>query len=106
MVHCPRVLANTDVQQKLIPQLHKHFEVCLTVSPLEIHVTAPVNITKLHRVISLGQKAWMSQYFEFNKHKRKQAKHEFDKAFSKFMKQRVREDLREPREPNLAESNH
>ena len=74
---------------KLVPHLFDHKNYVLHYRNLKFIKELGVEITKVHRVLSFKQKAWLKEYIDFNTEKRKGARNEFEKDFFKLMNNSV-----------------
>ena len=74
---------------KLVSHLMDRKGYCIDYRNLKYVSDLGVQITKIHRVVSYSQKAWLKPYIDFNTDKRKEAKNEFEKDFFKLMNNAV-----------------
>lgn len=75
----------TGKNKKLIPTFFPHNNYVTHYRNLQYYVQLGVQVTKLHKVLTFHQEAFMKDYIEFNTEKRKQAKTDFEKDFYKLI---------------------
>jgi hypothetical protein len=78
-------MSTTAQSTKLVPTLLNRRKYCTHYSLLRFYIHHGMVLTKIHRVISFRQKAWMKPYIVANQKLRVSAKNEFDKGFFKKM---------------------
>ena len=71
---------------KLVPHLKEHKNYVVTLKVLQQAVELGVKITKLHRIVSYDQKAWMKPYIDHNVAKRCAAKKAGNKTMADYYK--------------------
>ena len=71
--------------KKLIPNLKNKQKYVTHYRNLKLYVSLGMRVTKIHRVLSFHQKAWMKPYIDFNTRKRQEAKTDFEKSLFKLM---------------------
>jgi hypothetical protein len=81
-----RKLIETD---KLVPNLNPKERYVLHYRNLQLYLELGMHITKIHRILSFSQSAWMEPYIELNTKLRTQAKTDFEKDFFKLMNNSV-----------------
>ena len=75
--------------KKLIPNLNNKVKYVTHYRNLKLYTSLGMKLTKIHRVLSFEQEAWMKAYIDFNTSKRQQSKSEFHKALFKLMNNSV-----------------
>jgi hypothetical protein len=79
-------LIETD---KLVPNLNPKERYVLHYRNLQLYLELGMHITKIHRILSFNQSAWMAPYITLNTNLRTQAKTDFEKDFFKLMNNSV-----------------
>jgi hypothetical protein len=71
--------------KKLIPNLRDKTKYITHYRNLKLYASLGLRVTKIHRVLSFYQNAWMEPYILFNTLKRQEAKTDFEKSLFKLM---------------------
>lgn len=74
-----------DKIKKLVPHLGPRKEYIVHYKNLQYYLTKGLKLTKVHKVLSFKQEAWLKPYIEFNTLKRQQATDKFSQDLYKFM---------------------
>lgn len=74
---------------KLVPDLNPKLNYVVHYRNLKYYIEAGLKVSKVHRVLSFEQGAWLSGYINFNTEKRKAAANDFEKDFFKLMNNAV-----------------
>jgi hypothetical protein len=82
---------------KLIPNLKNKCKYIVHYKNLQCYINKGLKVTKIHKVMSFNQFAWMKPYIEFNSLQRSKATNDFEKDFYKTM-----EDVRNRMEGRIA----
>ena len=75
----PNLVPNLSSKTKYIVQYHS----------LKLYLSLGLRVTKVHRVLTFTQSAWLKPYIDFNTGKRTQASNGFEKDFFKLMNNSV-----------------
>jgi hypothetical protein len=78
-------LNKSNKTQKLIMDLHDKKNYVVYSRLLEDHVSRGAIVTKIHRIISFREEAWLKPYIDFNTAQRKKATTDFEKNIWKLM---------------------
>lgn len=78
-----------DSLPKLVPDLNSKTKYVIHYRNLKYYINSGMIVSKVHRVISFEQEAWLSDYINFNTEKRKLAVNAFEKDFFKLMNNAV-----------------
>ena len=84
-----RLQIKDDSTSKLICTLSTKKNYVLHIKNLQLYLSLGMKITKVHKVMSFEQKAWLKPYIEYNTNMRKKAKNNFEKDFYKLMNNSV-----------------
>lgn len=76
-------------QTKLIPHLNDRKNYTLHVKNLNYYLGMGLVLTKIHRILTFKQQAWLKPYIDFNTNQRMFAKNNFEKDFFKLMNNAV-----------------
>jgi hypothetical protein len=91
--------------KKLIPNLRNKTKYVTHYRNLKLYVSLGMRVSKIHRVLSFHQEAWMKPYINFNTRKRQEAKTDFEKSLFKLMNNstfgKTMEDVRRRRKVEL-----
>ena len=71
------------VVRKLVPNLMKKTKYVVHLRNLQFYLSKGMVLTKIHRVFSCHQEAFMESYIMFNTEKRKRADNDFEKDLFK-----------------------
>jgi hypothetical protein len=63
--------------RKLVPNLNNKTKYVLHYKNLKLYVSLGLKVTRIHRILSFSQKAWMKEFIDFTTEKRKNAKKRF-----------------------------
>ena len=74
--------------EKLITSLHNKSNYVVHYRNLKLFEALGLKVTKMHRVLSFHQSAWLKPYIEFNTERRKAAKNDSEKDFFKLTNNR------------------
>lgn len=77
------------VVAKLVPNLNNKSKYVSHIKTLQFYVKHGLKLTKVHRVISFRQSAWLEPYIRFNTEKRAKCDNDFEKDFYKLMNNSV-----------------
>ena len=75
----------TSSVTKLIPNLGNKHKYIVHYRTLQLYIKLGLKVTKIHRVLSFKEKAWVKPYVDFNTEKRRQAKTSFEQDMFKLM---------------------
>ena len=67
--------------KKLIPNLSNKTNYIVHYRNLQLHLSLPVRLTKIHKMLKFKQSNWMKKYIDFNTEKRTNAANSFEKKF-------------------------
>ena len=70
----------SDVK-KLIPNLSNKTNYIVHYRNLQLYLSLPVRLTKIHKMLKFKQSNWMKKYIDFNTEKRTNAANSFEKKF-------------------------
>ncbi|KAK0056091.1 hypothetical protein Bpfe_014492 [Biomphalaria pfeifferi] len=91
--YCKTLLDKFHIKEpggdKLIPNLMNKEKYVVHYRTLKLYLKLGMNLTKVHRVISFHQTAWLKPYIDFNTEKRKQSSDVSQKDFFKLMNNSV-----------------
>ena len=97
-------LGSARKDPKTSPKFKRQNQVHCTLH-LKQYVQLGMKITKVHRILSFHQSAWLKPYIDFNAHHQKLATNDFEKDFLKLMNNSVfgktMENLRNHRKVEL-----
>ena len=71
--------------KKLVPNLRNKSKYVVHYRNLQLYVSLGMVVTKIYRVLSFSQKAWMKPFVDFNTQKRTHAKNDFESALFKLI---------------------
>ena len=74
---------------KLVPNLSSKTKYIVHYHSLKLYLSLGLRVTKVHRVLTFTQSAWLKPYIDFNTGKRTQASNGFEKDFFKLMNNSV-----------------
>lgn len=78
-----------DSFPKLVPTLYKKERYVLHYRNLKYYVSQGLILSKVHKILSFSQGAWLKPYIEFNTEKRQLATNEFEKNYFKLQNNSV-----------------
>jgi len=74
-----------DKSKKLIPNLKNKTKYGVHYRLLKFYLSHGLKLTKIHRVVSFDQEAWLKPYIDFNTQMRAKASSDFEKGFFKLL---------------------
>ena len=79
----------SDKVEKLVPSLQNKMNYVCHIKNFQYYVKSGLVPTKIHKILSFKQQAWLKEYIDYNTDKRSKASSEFEKAFYKLMNNSV-----------------
>ena len=70
---------------RLTPNLYNKSKYLIHIKNLQLYLALGMKLTKIHRVLTFTQKAWLKPYILFNTQKRRDALSDFEKDFFKLL---------------------
>ena len=77
--------AKEDKSKKLIPNLNNKTKYGVHYRLLKFYLSHGIKLTKIHKVVSFDQEAWLKPYIDFNTQMRAKASSDFEKNFFKLL---------------------
>ena len=74
---------------KLVPNLQNKTKYVLHFKNLKQYLSLGMRLSKIHRILTFQQSAWLKPYIDYNTDKRKQATNDFEKDFYKLLNNAV-----------------
>ena len=94
--------------KKLVPNLNNKRNYILHYRNLKFYLEQGLQLKSIHRVLAFKQSPWLSEYIDFNTHRRSLAENEFEKNFFKLMNNscfgKTMENLRQRRKIEIISS--
>ena len=84
-----KLTIGSDKVEKLVPNLLDKKGYVADIRNIEYYIVKGLKVTKVHKVITFHQEAWLAPYINFNTAKRAVATNDFEKDFNKLMNNAV-----------------